>query len=196
MRENEAAAEVNYSMMKLGSAGTSFETNASFGPATAEPHYVPESRKLKKGHLALFDYGAVYQRYVSDITRTFVCSSPSPRQKRMYEVVLEAQLTAIDAIRSGARGKKVDRAAREVIDRSEFKGRFIHGTGHGIGLSVHDPGSISSRRDMVLEEGMVMTVEPGVYVKGEGGVRIEDDVLVTKSGCKILTSASKEFISL
>jgi Xaa-Pro dipeptidase len=194
--ETEAAADVNYRMMRLGASGPSFETNASFGPATAEPHYVPGAKKLKKGQLALFDFGAVYQRYVSDITRTYVCSAPNKKQKRMYEVVLEAQLAAIDAVHGGASGKIVDKAARDVIDKSEFKGKFIHGTGHGLGVSVHDPGSISRLRKQVLMENMVMTIEPGVYVKGFGGVRIEDDVLITKNGCKVLTSASKEFISL
>jgi len=194
--ETEAAADVNYRMMRSGASGPSFETNASFGPATAEPHYVPGAKRLKKGQLALFDFGAVYRRYVSDITRTYVCSAPNSRQKRMYEVVLEAQLAAIDAVRAGVSGKMVDKAARDVIDRSEFKDRFIHGTGHGLGLSVHDPGGISRKRNLVLTENMVMTIEPGVYVKGFGGVRIEDDVLVTKKGCKVLTSASKEFISL
>jgi len=194
--ETEAAADINYRMMRLGGSGPSFETNASFGPATAEPHYVPGMKKLRKGQLALFDFGASYRRYVSDITRTFVCSTPSKKQKRMYEIVLEAQLAAIGAVRSGVSGKAVDKAARDVIDRSEFKGRFIHSTGHGIGMSVHDPGSISRLRKQILEEGMVMTIEPGVYVKGFGGVRIEDDVLVTRSGCRVLTSATKEFISL
>jgi len=191
--ETGAAAEVNYKMMKLGAEAPSFETNASWGPATAEPHYVPGSRRLKKGQLALFDFGAAYKKYVSDITRTYVCGSPNAKQKRMYEVVLDAQLAAIDAIHDGASGKKVDAAARAIIDRSEFKGRFIHGTGHGLGLSVHDPGGIGPNRDTVLRQGMVMTVEPGVYVQGFGGVRIEDDVLVTKGGCRILTTASKEF---
>lgn len=192
-RETEAAAEVNYRMMKLGAEAPSFETNASWGPATAEPHYVPGSRRLKKGQLALFDFGASYRKYVSDITRTYVCGSPNPRQRRMYETVLAAQLAAIDAIHDGASGKVVDAAARNVIDKSEFKGKFIHSTGHGLGLSVHDPGGIGPSRKTILREGMVMTVEPGVYVQGFGGVRIEDDVLVTKGGCRILTKASKSF---
>lgn len=194
--ETHAAADINYRMMRLGASGPSFETNASFGSATAEPHYVPSAKRLRRGQLALFDFGAVYRRYVSDITRTYVCSAPNSRQKRMYEVVLEAQRAAIDAVRSGASGKTVDRAARDIIDRSEFKGRFIHSTGHGLGMSVHDPGSISRQRKQMLEENMVMTIEPGIYVKGLGGVRIEDDVVVTKNGCKVLTSASKEFISI
>ena len=190
--ETSAAAEVNYAMMFAGAEAPAFETNASFGPATAEPHYVPGTRRLKKGQLALFDFGAMFRRYVSDITRTFVCGSPSARHRRMYEVVLEAQLAAIDAVEDGVTGKAVDAAARDVIDRSEFKGRFIHSTGHGLGISVHDPGSVSMHLDETLRTGMVVTIEPGVYVKGFGGVRIEDDVLVTKGGCRVLTSASKE----
>jgi Xaa-Pro dipeptidase len=192
--ETEAAAEVNYRMMKLGAEAPSFGTNASWGPATAEPHYVPGSRKLKKGQFALFDFGALFKRYCSDITRTYICGSPNARQRRMYEVVLEAQLAAIGSVRDGAKGRMVDSSARNIIEKSEFKGRFIHSTGHGLGLSVHDPGGIGPYRDTVLKEGMVMTIEPGVYVPGFGGVRIEDDVLVTKNGCKVLTGASKEFL--
>ena len=193
MKETEAAAELNYMMMRLGASGPAFATNASFGSTTAEPHYVPAGRKLKRGQLALFDFGASFQRYASDITRTFSCGAPSARQKKMYETVLEAQLSAIDKVADGVHGKEVDGAARKIIDGSVFKGKFIHGTGHGLGLSVHDPGAISSARDMVLKEGMVLTVEPGVYVKDFGGVRIEDDVLVTKKGCIVLTSADKHF---
>lgn len=196
MKETEAAAELNFMMMKLGASGPGFETNASFGATTAEPHYVPAGRRLKKGHLALFDFGAKYMKYVSDLTRTFSCGRPSRRQVQMYEVVLEAQLAAIDEIQDGAHGMDVDAAARKIIDSSLYRNRFIHGTGHGIGVSVHDPGHLSNRKDMVLKEGMVLTVEPGVYVKDFGGVRIEDDVLVTKRGCKILTSATKEFLSI
>jgi len=196
MKETEAAAELNYVMMKLGASGPGFATNASFGATTAEPHYVPASRKLRKGQLALFDFGASYKRYVSDLTRTFVCGRPNKRQREMYETVLEAQQAALDRIKAGVHGKDVDGAARDVIDSSKFKGRFIHGTGHGLGLSVHDPGAISSGWDMVLQEGMVLTVEPGIYIKGFGGVRIEDDILITKTGCRILTSAPKEFLSI
>ena len=191
--ETEAAAQVNYRMMKLGAEAPSFSTNASWGPATAEPHYVPGAKKLKKGQLALFDFGALFRRYSSDITRTYACGSSNAKQRRMYEIVLEAQLAAIDAVHDGAKGRQVDAEARTIIDKSEFKGRFIHGTGHGLGLAVHDPGGIGPHRDLTLREGMVMTIEPGVYIQGFGGVRIEDDILVTKNGCRILTTASKEF---
>jgi Xaa-Pro dipeptidase len=193
MTENEAAAELNYKMMMLGATAPAFETDAAFGPSSAEPHYLPMARKLKRGQLALFDFGAVHRRYVSDVTRTFSCGPPSAKQKAMYETVLEAQLAALEAMKEGVNGKEVDGAARTVIEKSDFKGRFIHSTGHGIGVSVHDPGSLSPRKDLVLKEGMILTVEPGVYIRGWGGVRIEDDALVTKSGCKILTPCTKEF---
>jgi Xaa-Pro dipeptidase len=194
--ETGAAAELNFRMMKLGASAQSFVTAVSFGAKTAEPHYMPQQRKLKAGQLAMFDYGASYRRYASDITRTFVCGRPDSKQMEMYDTVLRAQEAAIDAIHDGAHGKMVDKAARDIIDGSRFKGRFIHSTGHGLGISVHDPGSISSRRDLVLREGMVLTVEPGAYIVGYGGVRIEDDILVTKKGCKVLTPLTKEFISL
>lgn len=193
MTETEAAAELNHKMMRLGATGPAFVTAVAFGAKSAEPHYHPGPRKLKRGQFALFDYGACYGRYVSDITRTFTCGRADKRQRDMYEVVLRAQLAALDAIRAGVHGKEVDLAARKVIDGSQFKGRFIHSTGHGIGVTVHDPGSLSPSRDMVLKEGMVLTVEPGAYITGFGGVRIEDDVLVTKKGCQILTPCSKEF---
>ena len=196
MTETAAAAELNYIMMKLGATTTAFTTNASFGPGTAEPHYTPAARKLRKGQLALFDFGAQYMRYAADITRTFVCSKPNEKQVEMHQVVLEAQLAAIEAIHGGAHGKQVDAAARDIVERSAFKGKFIHGTGHGLGVSVHDPGGIRMSKDMILKPGMVMTVEPGVYISGFGGVRIEDDVLVTKSGCKVLTRAPKELIRI
>lgn len=197
MAETEAAAEINYKMMRLGASGPAFLTISAFGKSSAEPHYFPSAtRALAKGQLALFDFGAAHKRYVSDITRTFVCSRPSSEQKAMYETVLQAQTAALGKIRHGAHGKEVDQAARDVIDRTKYKGLFIHRTGHGLGICAHDPGQISNQKDMILREGMVLTVEPGVYVRGFGGVRIEDDVLVTKNGCRLLTSASKEFRSI
>jgi Xaa-Pro dipeptidase len=192
MTEAEAAAEVNYLMQKRGANAPSFVTNASFGPNSAEPHHSPGGDRLQPGDVVLFDYGALYNRYGSDVTRTFFFGKVSKKQRRMYETVLEAQLAGIDAIRAGANGKDVDAAARKVIDASEFKGLFIHSLGHGIGLSVHDGGRMAPEVDLELRENMVLTVEPGVYVRGEGGVRIEDDVRITKGGCEVLTSAPKE----
>jgi Xaa-Pro dipeptidase len=190
--EVEAAAEINYLMQRNGASAPSFATNASFGASSAEPHHSPGDDKLKAGDTVLFDYGALFRRYGSDVTRTFFFGKASRRQRRMYEVVLEAQLAGIEAIHAGANGKDVDAAAREIIDASEFKGLFIHSLGHGIGLSVHDGGRMAPDLDLTLKENMVLTVEPGVYLRGEGGVRIEDDVRVTKKGCEVLTSAPKE----
>ncbi len=194
MTEVEAAAEVNYLMQKKGASAPSFVTNASFGPNSAEPHHSPGEDRLKAGDAVLFDYGALFRRYGSDVTRTFFFKKVSKRQRHMYEVVLQSQLAGIDEVRAGANGKDVDAAARKVIESSEFKGLFIHSLGHGIGLSVHDGGRMAPDLDLTLKENMVLTVEPGVYVRGEGGVRIEDDVRITKSGCEVLTSAPKELL--
>jgi Xaa-Pro dipeptidase len=192
MAEFEAAAEVGYRMQKLGASSPAFPTDASFGANAAEPHHSPGSDRLKKGQTALFDFGALYRRYGSDVTRTYFMGSASKRQKEMYEIVRSAQQAGIDAIRAGVNGKDVDTAARKIIDASFFKGLFIHSLGHGIGLSVHDGGRMAQGMDLILKENMVLTVEPGVYVRGEGGVRIEDDIRVTRQGCELLTSASRE----
>lgn len=194
MTEFEAAAEINYSMQKHGASCPSFTTIASFGANAAEPHHEPDGTKLKKNDIALFDYGALYRKYGSDITRTFFIGKATAQQKRMYNTVLDAQLAAMAEIRPGVNGKDVDAVARNVIDSSEFKGLLIHSLGHSIGLSVHDGGRMAPNVDLVLEEGMVLTVEPGIYMKGKGGVRIEDDIVVTKKGCEVLTTASKDLM--
>jgi Xaa-Pro dipeptidase len=194
MPEYEAAAEVGYRMMKLGASSTSFTTNASWGANSAEPHHEPDDSKLKKGDMVLFDYGALYNKYGSDVTRTFVFGRAEKWQKEIYEIVLQSQLEAIDAVHAGAEAKEIDAVARRIIDSTQYKGRFIHSLGHGIGLSVHDGGRFSPSSDIILEENMVMTVEPGIYLPGKGGVRIEDDIRVTKKGCDVLTNAKKEFM--
>jgi len=150
MNETEAAAEISFRMQRLGASGTSFETIAAFGENSAEPHYAAGTRTLERGEAALFDFGALYRKYCSDITRTFFARSATAKQERMYEVVREANERAISAIRAGIPAKDVDAVAREYIDSTEFKGRFIHSLGHGIGLSVHDGGSMSPVTEMVL----------------------------------------------
>lgn len=192
MAEYEAGAEIGYRMQRLGASSVSFETIAAFGPGSAEPHYVPGDRRLGVGDPALFDFGCKYRRYCSDITRTFFASTVDERFHRMYEVVLEAQRRAIAEVRAGAQGSDVDRAARSFIDSTEFRGGLIHSTGHGLGLNVHDGGRLAPAVDLTLEENMVFTVEPGIYLPGIGGIRIEDDVVVTKGGCEMLTTASKD----
>ncbi len=192
MTESEAGAEIAYRMQRAGASSVSFETIAAFGPASAEPHYSPQDRKLEEGMPALFDFGCKVRRYCSDITRTFFAGRVDDNFRRMYEVVAEAQCRAIAAVRPGVKGTEVDAAARDYIDSTEFQGRFIHSTGHGLGLNVHDGGRFAPHVDLDVEEGMVMTVEPGVYLPGVGGVRIEDDVVVTRTGCELLTTAKKE----
>lgn len=196
MSENEAAAELAYRMQKQGAEGPSFPAIVAFGPNSAEPHYRTSSSALKRGQFAVFDFGASVRRYASDITRTFVTRGFTRRHREIYELVREAQQAALDTVAAGVSGKAVDRAARQIIDRSKYRGRFVHRTGHSLGLAVHDPGSLAHDRSVVLEEGMVFTIEPGVYVPGFGGVRIEDDILVTKKGCELLTSARRELTVL
>jgi Xaa-Pro dipeptidase len=192
MSECEVAAEIAYRMQKMGASGPSFATNASFGPASAEPHHLPDGRRSQFGDTCLFDFGAAYMKYCSDVTRTFFLGKAEAWQRGMYEVVLEAQLAGLDTVRAGITGREADAPSRAIIDASEFKGLFNHSLGHGIGLSVHDGGRMAPSSDLVLEENMVLTVEPGVYIPGKGGVRIEDDILVTRNGCELLTKASKE----
>ncbi|MFW6040246.1 MAG: M24 family metallopeptidase [Thermoplasmatota archaeon] len=191
VREYELAAELSYMMKKKGATGDAFEIIASSGPNTAEPHYTAGDRRLKKGDFVLFDFGCIYKRYRSDITRTFVLGEISEKQKKMYETVLKAQETALEKIEPGVDGKEVHNAAKEVIDDTEFEGKFTHGLGHSLGLSVHDGSGLSPNVDVTLKEGMVFTVEPGIYLPGYGGVRIEDDIVVTEDGYEMLTDADK-----
>jgi len=192
MREYEAAAEISYRMQRIGATGPSFATIAAFGKNSAEPHHSPDDTALVRGETALLDFGAVYRRYCSDITRTFFAGEISPEQERMYEVVREALGLAVDEIRAGVTASEADAKARGHIDSSEFRGRLIHSMGHGLGLSVHEGARLAPNTDLVLEKNMVFTVEPGVYLPGKGGVRIEEVVRVTGDGCEVLTFAPTE----
>ncbi len=193
VREYEIAAELSYMMRKKGATGEAFETISSSGPNTAEPHYTCGERKIEKGDFVLLDFGALHDRYRSDITRTYVVGEATDKQRRMYQVVQEAQQAALDKIGPGIKGEEVHNTAAEVIDDTEFEGRFTHGLGHSLGLSTHDGSGLSPSVDVTLEQGMVFTVEPGIYLPDEGGVRIEDDIVVTDDGCRVLTCADKRF---
>jgi len=195
-REYEIAAELTYLMQKHGASGNSFSPIAAFGPNSAEPHYLAGDRRAKKGDTILLDFGCVFKRYTSDITRTFFLGKAASEQKKVYETVLHAQELGIDAIADGVNGADVDRKVREYIDSTEYKGRFIHSTGHSIGLSVHDGGVLNHKIDLTLRAGMIFTVEPGIYLPGKFGVRIEDDVLVTPRGHEVLTTAPKDLFEL
>ncbi len=194
IKESDIAAELVYIMQKKGANGPSFDSIVAFQENSAEPHYRAGDRVLKEGEFVLMDFGALYNRYVSDITRTYFMGQPNAEQKKIYETVLDAQLSSLDMIKDGVKGADVHNVASEIINATEFKGRFTHGLGHSIGLSVHDGSGLSPAVDITLREGMLFTVEPGIYIPGFGGVRIEDDVLVKKDGVEILTTASKELI--
>ncbi|AGB04479.1 Xaa-Pro aminopeptidase [Aciduliprofundum sp. MAR08-339] len=192
MREYELAAKIVYEMLRRGAEDVAFTTIAAFGENAAEPHYTAGARKLKRGDFVLCDFGARYHRYNSDITRTFVFGRASEMQKDIYYTVLEAQRMGIELIKAGVNGKEVDAKVHEFIDSTKYRGRMTHSTGHGLGLAVHDHVGLSRMLDVPLKDGMVVTVEPGIYIPGFGGVRIEDDVVVRKDGHEVLTSAKKE----
>ena len=196
VRESDVAAELEYQMLMLGSEGAAFETICASGFRSALPHGKASPKKIKTGDFVTLDYGALVHGYCSDITRTVVVGKASARQKKIYEIVKRAQRAAINKIRPGASTRAIDAAARNIISKAGYGARFGHGTGHGLGLEVHQGPSLSPRTDSRLIAGMIVTVEPGIYIPGFGGVRIEDDVRVTRSGHEVLTQAPKRLIEL
>lgn len=186
MKETDVASLLAYKMMSNGASATAFTSIVCFGDNAAVPHHFPDARKLKKGDFVLTDYGAQYKRYCADTTRTAVFGRATEEQKEMYAVVYEAQSKSADLVRTGANGKTVNQKAFDVIDSTKYKGRLMHGIGHGIGLEVHDHGALGNA-DFELKENMVITDEPGVYIPGFGGVRIEDDLLVKNDGAVRIT---------
>jgi Xaa-Pro dipeptidase len=197
MTELELAAEMEYRMNKYGANGRSFSTIIGFGPHSAEPHYQPGETKLTPGVSMVCDFGAYYHRYASDITRSFHFGPRDDEMKQVHETVEAAQQAALAVLRPGIPGKDVHAEAQKVIDASRWKGLFTHGLGHALGLAVHDGGvGLAPNSDEVLEEGMVVTVEPGIYIQGKGGARIEDDVVLTKNGYEFLTTAPRGYIEV
>ena len=191
--EKEIALRLEYAIKSGGSDRLPFETIVASGYRAALPHAVSGKRFLKDNDSVIIDFGAEYKGYYSDITRTlFIGSRINRRQRKIYQTVLDAQAEAINLIKPDAKAKDIDAAARKVITKAGFGKYFGHGTGHGIGLMVHELPSISTKSEDILKEGMIFTVEPGIYIPGWGGVRIEDMVLVTKTGCRILTTLPKE----
>ncbi len=183
--ENELAGVLDFQIRKA-EAFNSFETIVAFGPNASRPHHQPSSRKLKKNDTILIDFGVRYKGYCCDLTRCFAVGRPTTFYKKVYDVVHQAQAAALKMVKAGVPIKKVDSAAREVIDKNGLP-VYGHGTGHGLGLEVHEEPVLNAENKGKLKAGMVFTIEPGVYVPGKLGVRIEDDILVTKTGYKILT---------
>ncbi|HEY1239900.1 MAG TPA: Xaa-Pro peptidase family protein [Bryobacteraceae bacterium] len=192
MKERDLAAELEYRMRRLGAEKPAFETIVAAGKRGALPHAQPTAAQLSNGSLVVVDMGAFQNGYASDMTRMLFLGTPGAKVKRTYRAVLEAQLAAIDAVRAGVSTAHVDRRARQVLKGYGLADAFVHSTGHGLGLEIHEPPRIGKRDKANLETGMAVTIEPGVYIEGFGGIRIEDTVEVTPSGCRILTPTSKD----
>jgi Xaa-Pro aminopeptidase len=194
--ELELAGEIEYGMKRRGAEGPSFETIVASGPRSAWAHARPSAKLLRKDELVVLDQGAILRGYCSDMTRTVFLGRSPAKVRRLYDAVLEAQEAAKAAIRPGVTAGRVDAAARGVLRRRGLARYFTHSTGHGLGIEVHEMPRLGRGDETVLEEGMVVTVEPGVYVKGFGGVRIEDNVVVTAGGAVDLTNAPRELFEL
>ena len=188
--EVSVAAEMEFAARKAGADAMSFETIVASGPRSALPHGKASKAKLPKRGFVTLDFGVVLDGYCSDMTRTVFLGKAKQRERDVYHSVLEAQQAAVAMVRAGVTCGEVDEAARSVLRNAGLDGYFSHSTGHGVGLEIHEGPRVASKQEQVLEPGMVITIEPGVYIAGEFGVRIEDMVLVTKTGGEVLTSAS------
>ena len=193
MTEKEVALMLDNKLKLLGAEDISFDTIVLFDRNASLPHGVPGNDRLEKGFV-LMDFGAVVDGYHSDMTRTFYAGTPSEREKMAYETVLKAQLAGINAAAPGLTGKQLDAVAREIIDATEFKGTFGHSLGHGVGMEIHEEPRVSSRNEDILEPGMIITVEPGIYLPGEFGIRIEDMGVITEDSFNDITKAPKDLI--
>ncbi|MDI4645344.1 M24 family metallopeptidase [Cohnella hashimotonis] len=196
-KESDIALEMEFYMRKLGASGTSFDTIVASGERSAMPHGVASDRIIGAGEFVTLDFGAYYKGYCSDLTRTVVVGPATDRHREIYGIVLEAQLHALAHLKPGMTGREGDALTRDIITRYGYGDQYGHSTGHGIGLEIHEEPRLSySAPDTILLPGHVVTVEPGIYVPGFGGVRIEDDVVLTDDGIKILTRSPKELIVL
>ncbi|NLY43487.1 MAG: aminopeptidase P family protein [Clostridiaceae bacterium] len=192
--ENEIALELEYFMKKNGAKALSFDTIVASGVRSSLPHGQPSDKRIEAGDLVVLDFGCVYEGYCSDMTRTIGVGSLNEEQKKIYNIVLEAQMKGLNVLKPGITGKEVDRAARDIISSHGYGQNFGHGLGHGVGCEVHEAPRLSVNAEEVLKPGMVVTVEPGIYINDFGGVRIEDMVLITSDGIENFTSSPKELI--
>jgi len=196
VRESELGAEIEYQMKKRGASGASFETIVASGPRGAFPHARPTAKKLRKNELVVLDLGAILGHYCSDMTRTVHVGRAGKRVRKWYRSVQEAQEAAVAAVQAGVTCGEVDAAAREVLKKNGLEQYFVHSTGHGLGLEVHEEPRVARGQTVRLEAGNVITIEPGVYMEGVGGIRIEDDVVVQAGRNEILTRVKRDLIEL
>lgn len=194
--EKEIMLDMEFYLRGLGSEGVSFDFIVVSGKNSSLPHGEPTDKKINKGDFLTMDFGAVVNGYRSDMTRTVAIKSVTEEQKEIYNLVLNAQQKAIDSIKTGVICKDIDKIARDIIYNAGYKGCFGHGLGHSVGVEIHESPNFNTKCDTLLEKGMVMTVEPGIYLENRFGVRIEDMVYVTKNGCENLTKSNKELIIL
>lgn len=194
--EKEVAVELEHHMRKSGASKLSFDTIVASGERSSLPHAQPTDRKLQEGDFVTMDFGCIYNGYCSDMTRTVVIGKASEKQKEIYNIVLKAQKKALENIKAGVKGKIIDGYARDIIDEAGYRKNFGHGLGHGLGLEVHESPRFSILEESIIRENVVMSVEPGIYIEGFGGVRIEDLVLVTKDGIRNFVTSPKELIEI
>jgi len=194
VRECDIAAEISYWHRKYGAECDAFDPIVASGERGALPHARASEKKIRRGEMIVLDFGCRYHGYNSDITRTLAVGNPSAEMKKIYQIVLDAQRKAIEAVRSGMKARSIDAIARKHIRQNGYGRYFIHSLGHGLGIHVHDPLRVSAVSTAVLKTGNVVTIEPGIYILGLGGVRIEDDIVVRENSCDILTKSSKELI--
>ncbi len=194
MSERELAVELEIFLLRQGSERPSFSYIVASGERGAMPHGVASAKLLCEGELVTIDFGAVFEGYATDMTRTVALKKVDQRQKDIYDIVYRAQCEAVAAVKPGLTGKDIDSVARDIITEAGYGEQFGHGLGHSIGLETHEPPALNPKNNTTLQPGMVVTVEPGIYIPGWGGVRIEDMVLVTESGAERLTQSSRELI--
>lgn len=196
LKEIDVSNELEFFMRKKGAVSSSFDIIVASGYRSALPHGVASDKIIENGELVTLDFGAYFKGYCSDITRTVAVGNPSDELKKIYNTVLEAQLKGVQGIKPGMTGKEADALTRDHITAMGYGEYFGHSTGHGLGMEVHEGPGLSFRSDTVLEPGMVVTVEPGVYIAGLGGTRIEDDIVITENGNEILSTSTKELLIL
>lgn len=196
MTEIEVANELDFFMRNKGASGVSFDTIVASGHRSAMPHGVASEKKIEKGDMITIDFGCIYNGYVSDMTRTFALGDPGEELKNIYQIVLEANLKVTEAAKAGMTGAELDKIARDHITESGYGDQFGHSLGHGIGLEIHEGPGVSHRSETTLKENMIITNEPGIYVPGLGGVRIEDDLVIKEDGNQNLMTLSKDLVIL